>query len=196
MDSEKLKKFIVPILLIVVTLFALFKLGTKIASDVQTLAGAKSELETKTTSLQEKKDKLAKLQQEEVEAKKLEEANKSAEVKQFYKPVLSGMDTEAVIAGEFTEILELIRINKIKVRSIKYDYDPQDDAFVKGAASSFNVARLNMEMITNYPNFENFLKELYKHEHFLDIQSMEMVPYKKNKSILLINFKLKLYAQK
>jgi len=196
MDSEKLKQFIVPILLIVVTLFALFKLGTKIASDVQTIAGAKSELETKTTSLQEKKDKLARLQQEEAEAKKQEEANKSTELKQLYKPVLSGMDTEAVIAGEFTEILELIRINKIKVRSIKYDYDPQDDAFVKGAASSFNVARLNMEMITNYPNFENFLKELYKHEHFLDIQSMEMVPYKKNKSILLINFKLKLYAQK
>ena len=167
-----------------------------VASNVQTIMGAKSELETKTTSLQEKKDKLAKLQKEEIEAKKKEEADKTGQEKQFYKPIISGMDTEAVIAGEFTEILELVRINKIKVRSIKYDYDPQDDAFVKGAASSYNVARLNMEMITNYPNYENFLKELYKHEHFLDIQSMEMVPYKKNKSILLINFKLKLYAQK
>ncbi len=196
MDSEKLKQFIIPILLIVVALFALFKLGSMVASNVQTIMGAKSELETKTTSLQEKKDKLAKLQKEEIEAKKKEEADKTGQEKQFYKPIISGMDTEAVIAGEFTEILELVRINKIKVRSIKYDYDPQDDAFVKGAASSYNVARLNMEMITNYPNYENFLKELYKHEHFLDIQSMEMVPYKKNKSILLINFKLKLYAQK
>ena len=57
MDSEKLKQFIIPILLIVVALFALFKLGSMVASNVQTIMGAKSELETKTTSLQEKKDK-------------------------------------------------------------------------------------------------------------------------------------------
>jgi len=39
-------------------------------------------------------------------------------------------------------------------------------------------------------------EELYKHEHFLDVQSVEIVPYRKNKSILLVNFKLKLYAKK
>ena len=53
-----------------------------------------------------------------------------------------------------------------------------------------------MEMIANYVNYDNFLKELYKHEHFLDIQSVEIVPYKKNKKILLIKFKLKVYAKK
>ena len=53
-----------------------------------------------------------------------------------------------------------------------------------------------MEMIGNYSNYDNFLKEMYKHEHFLDIQSAEIVPYKKNKRILLINFKVKLYAKK
>ncbi len=105
------------------------------------------------------------------------------------------MNTEAVIAGEFTEILELIRANQIKVRTIKYEYDPQDDAFVKGAGGKYKSARLNMEMISNYTNYSNFLKELYKHDHFLDIQSVEIVPYKKNKQILLINFKLKLYSQ-
>ena len=53
-----------------------------------------------------------------------------------------------------------------------------------------------MEMIGSYINYDNFLKELYKHEHFLDIQSVEIVPYRKNKRILLINFKLKLYSKK
>ena len=52
-----------------------------------------------------------------------------------------------------------------------------------------------MEMIANYTNYNNFIKELYKHEHFLDIQSVEIVPYRRNKQILLINFKLKLYSQ-
>ena len=53
-----------------------------------------------------------------------------------------------------------------------------------------------MEMIASYTNFDNFIKELYKHKHFLDIESFEIVPYKKNRKILLINFKLKLYSQK
>ena len=196
MDNEKLKKFLVPIVLLVVAFASLFMLGSNAIKNVQSYMKSKSDLETKTTSLQEKKDKLTKLQQQEAAEKKKEEESAKSITKPFYKPIMSGLDTEAVIAGEFAEILQLIRANKIKVRTIKYDYDPQDDSFVKGAAGAYNVARLNTEIIADYSSFENFLKELYKHEHFLDIQSMEIVPYRKNKSILLVNFKLKLYAKK
>ena len=58
--------------------------------------------------------------------------------------------------------------------------------------SSFEFA----EMISSYSNFDNFLKELYKHEHFLDISDIEIVPYGKNRTILVIKFTLKLYAEK
>ena len=109
---------------------------------------------------------------------------------------MTGMDTQAVISGECAEILQLARANQIKIRAIKHEYDPQDDAFVKGAGDKYNVGRLSMEMAGNYSNYDNFLKEMYKHEHFLDIQSAEIVPYKKNKKVLLINFKVKLYARK
>ena len=37
---------------------------------------------------------------------------------------------------------------------------------------------------------------MYKHEHFLEISKVEILPYEKNKRILLINLQLKLYAQK
>ena len=141
------------------------------------------------------KEKLEEYKKKEAEQKAKEAENKISG-KPFYKPIESGMDTEAVIAGEFAEVLQLIRANQIKVRSIKYDYDPADDNFVQGAKDKYNVARLNMEMIANYSNYDNFLKEMYKHDHFLDIQSVEIVPYKKNKRVLLINFKVKLYAQK
>jgi hypothetical protein len=166
----------------------------KLLNNVQTVVNNKNTVSTKQQELTEKKEQLEKLKKQEVEeAQKLaESASKS---KPFYKPAATGMNTEAVIAGEFTEILELIRANKIKVRTIKYEYDPQDDAFIKGAAGKYKSARLNMEMIADYTSYNNFLKELYKHDHFLDIQSVEIVPYKKNKQILLINFKLKLYSQ-
>ena len=199
MDSEKSKQFSTPILIAVFAILILmYMVFMKVVPAVQNVNMAKSEYETNAKNLKDAQDKLEKLKSEAATAAQQEQSKVEVkgEDKPFFKPVMSGMDTEAVIAGEFAEILELIRANKIKVRSIKYDYDPQDDNFVKGAAAKYNVARLNMEMVANYLDYDNFLKELYKHEHFLDVQSIEIVPYRKNKSILLVNFKLKLYAQK
>ncbi len=195
MDSEKLKPFLVPIVLLLATLGGVGYLGPQVVTNVQSYMATKQEIETKKATLQEKQTKLDGYKKKEAEEKAKEQESKNSD-KPFYKPIESGMDTEAVIAGEFNEILQLIRANQIKVRSIKYDYDPSDDNFVSGAGAKYNVARLNMEMIANYSNYDNFLKEMYKHEHFLDLQSVEIVPYKKNKRVLLINFKVKLYAQK
>ncbi len=194
MDNEKLKQFIVPILIVVVALIAAVYLSMQVVQNVQDIMGYRNDIEAKEQLLKEKKNQLEKFMKEEAdEAKKA--AEDAAKSKPFYKPAATGMNTEAIIQGEFTEILELIRVNKIKVRTIKYEYDPQDDAFVKGAGGKYKAARLHMEMIATYTNYNNFLKELYKHEHFLDIQSVEVVPYRKNKQILLINFKIKLYSQ-
>jgi len=99
-------------------------------------------------------------------------------------------------ASTSSEILTLLRENLIKTRSIKYEYDPQSDSFVRNVPSEYHVAKLDTEMIGTYKNFESFLKELYKHEHFLDISNIEIVPYQKDKKILLIKFQLKLYAQR
>lgn len=194
MDNEKLKQFIVPILIVVGTFIIAIYFGMKLVGNVQTIISGRTTISAKQQELDEKKQQLEKFKQQEAEEarKQAESASKS---KPFYKPAATGMNTEAVIAGEFTEILELIRANKIKVRTIKYEYDPADDNFIKGAPGKYKAARLNMEMISDYISYNNFLKELYKHEHFLDIQSVEIVPYKKNKQILLINFKLKLYSQ-
>ena len=195
MDSEKLKQFIIPIALIVLIFVGLGYTGSKIYENYQSYTAANEEVAQKTATVQEKQAKLDEYKRKEQEEKAKENESKNSE-KPFYKPVMSGLDTEAVIAGEFAEVLQLVRANQIKVRSIKYDYDPKDDAFVSGAGSQYNVARLNMEMVGNYSNYDNFLKEMYKHEHFLDIQTAEIVPYKKNKKILLINLKVKLYAKK
>ena len=195
MNNEKLKLYLVPILITTLAFVILVIAGQKVFKGIENIVDNNSKIETKTGQLQEKQEKLAKFKKAAAEQAKKEAENQKVE-KPFYKAIDSGMDTEAVIAGEFSEILELIRANKIKVRSIKYDYNPQDDNFVKGAGTKYNAARLNMEMIGSYSDYDSFLRELYKHEHFLDIQSVEIVPYRKNKKILLINFNLKLYSKK
>ena len=195
MENEKLKQFLIPILLIFAIIMGIIFIAPKIKDSVLKYTGVQSEIKTLQATVQQKENMLAEYSTKEQTEKAQEQANQESG-KPFYKPVVEGMDTDAAIAGELEEILQLVRANKIKVRSIKNDSTPKDDKFYQNAGAQYNVARLNMEMIANYVNYDNFLKELYKHEHFLDIESVKIVPYKKNKKILLISFNLKLYAKK
>lgn len=164
----------------------------KTVPEVQKIMQLQTDYKTQSASLADSERKLQDLK--DAEARKDAESQNLS--KMFFKPINEGLDTEAAIADEFAEILQLIRDNKIKTRSVKYDYDPQDDNFVKNAANRYHVCRVSAEMIASYANFANFLRELYKHEHFLEISKIEIAPYEKNKRILLVSLQIKLYAQK
>ena len=73
---------------------------------------------------------------------------------------------------------------------------PVYDEFVKGAGAKVSACQVTLQLVATYKNFENFMRDLYKHEHFLDISKIEIIPYEKNKTILLINCKISLYAKK
>lgn len=190
MDKNNVKKFKVAISILVLAFVIILLLIFKTVPEVQRIFSIQEQTKTQTDALNGAEAKLQSL--------KAEAARKSADdaqvAKAFFKPINSGLDTEAAISDEFGEILQLLRSNKIKTRSIKYDYDPQDDNFVKNAGSRYQVCRITADMIANYSNFENFLRELYKHDHFLEISKIEVAPYQKNKRILLINLQIKLYA--
>ena len=197
MDNKQLQQFIIPIGI----LFCAFVVAAiyipKVFTNISNYTSLSNDIKAKEEQLKQTQSQLDNLKSAEAAVEK-KENDVSAADKPFYKPIMSGFDSEAAIAGEFSEILQLVRANQIKIRSIKYEYDKDvaDDVFAQNAGDKYNVARLNIEMIANYTNYDNFLKELYKHEHFLDIQQIEIVPYKKNKKILLINCKIKLYAKK
>lgn len=182
------------ILLVLVLVVGLFIFITQTIPAIKRYNDADASLKAANVQLQENQ---AQIEQRE-EAQNQEEAEASSEgpSKGFYRPVESGVDAESLIAAEFNEILSLMTTNKIKTRSVKYTYDPKDDNFVKGAAGRYSVCQLDMQMIASYTNFKNFMKDLYKHDHYLDIVNVEIVPYMKNKTILLIKLQLKLYAEK
>lgn len=187
-----LKKFKIAISILAVTLVVLIALVAQIVPKVQKIIEIQDSYKTQTSALADAERKLEAVK---ADAEKKEAENEDI-MKMFFKPISDGLDTEAAISDEFGEILQVMRDNKIKARSVKYDYDPQDDNFVKNVGSKYHVCRVTAEMIANYGNFAGFLRELYKHEHFLDISSVEITPYQKNKRILLVSFQFKLYAQK
>ena len=164
----------------------------KTIPSIQNLFTLKKQYKTQTSVLLDSQRKLENLK----ESQKQEQANEVNILKAFFKPIGSGLDSETAISDEFGEILQIMRDNKVKARSIQYDYDPQDDNFVKNAAAKYHVCKITADMVANYSDFEGFLRDLYKHEHFLEISKIEIVPYQKDKRILLINLQMKLYAQK
>lgn len=190
--SVYLKKFQIAIAIAAAALIGFIFLIAKTVPQIQTISNIQNDYKTQSSTLADTERKLEELKA----AAARKEAENENVMKAFFKPIEQGLDTEAVISDEFGEILQIIRENKIKTRSVKYDYDPQDDNFVKNAANRYHVCRVSAEMIGTYANLENFLRELYKHEHFLDISKVEIAPYEKNKRILLASVQFKLYAQR
>ena len=186
------KKFKSIILILVLTLVVFGYIISKIIPIVTDIVKISQNYKTAVTTLAEKGRTYKNLKEKTEKA----EAENQKTPKAVYKPIEQGMDTESIVANQFAEILTFIRGNAIKTRSIKYEYDPKDDKFVKNVPDKYHVAKLDIEMISTYKEFEGFLKELYKHEHFLDISSIEIIPYDKDKKVLIIKFQLKLYAQK
>ncbi len=193
---EKLNSFINNFKSVVIVLVAgLVVFGfvlSRVVPVAQNIIKADADYKSAQTSLADKKRTLESLQAKSKESK----TEKVVQLKNFYKPIEQGLNSENVISEAFAHILEIMNDYSIRARSIQYEYQPQDDNFVINASDKYNVATLNAEMIGTYKNFESFLKELYKHEHFLNIASVEIVPYPKDKKILVVKLKVRLYAQK
>ena len=187
-----LKKFQIAVGIFVLSLIVFIFLVMKVVPEAQRISQIQTDYKAQSSALADSERKLQDLK----DAAKRKEAENENIQKIFFKPISEGLDTEAAISDEFGEILQIERENKIKMRSVKYDYDPQDDNFVKNAGNRYQVCRVTAEMIASYSNFANFLRELYKHEHFLEISKIEIAPYEKNKRILLISLQIKLYAQR
>ncbi|MBP3923790.1 hypothetical protein J6E39_00935 [bacterium] len=192
MELNELKKIKNGIALLVAG-FVLFILAiVKVVPDVQKIPGTKEQIKTQTDALEDAKRQLEELKL--AEAKKEQESENL--LKAFFKPDETGLDSETAMGLEFGEILSSIKQNKIKTRSVKYDYDPADDNFVKNVGNLYHACKVDMELIGSYRNLENFLRDLYKHPHFLEISKIEIIPYNKNKRILIANMQIKLYTQK
>lgn len=187
-----LKKFKIALAILLAGIAIFVFIIAKTVPQIKKITSTSKKYKVQASKLVDSERRLSNLKN----AKAQEIAQDSQVLKAFFKPITSGLDTEAAVSDEFGEILQIMRENKIKTRSLKYDYDPEDDNFVKFAANKFHVCRVTAEMVASYANFENFLRDLYKHEHFLEISKIEIVPYQKDRKILLINLQIKLYAQR
>ena len=198
-DKEAIVKYLqmfkVSVIILAVTLVVAIVLLIIAVPKITDYVQNNKKLKEMQASVGQKQAELAKIKDDiaREEAEKLPDN----EMKTFYKDIKNtGSITSDILAGEVQEINDLIKYYGIKIYKINYTYDPEDDTFYKGKKEKYSVCKMDLDLFSNYMKFQGFMKDLYKHEHFLDIRSVEVVPYKKDKSILNIKLSLSLYAEK
>ena len=89
----------------------------------------------------------------------------------------------------------MLHANKIKIKTINYDYNPESDTFVKdGGKDKYFVCDVNMEVISNYVNLGKFIQDIYQYPYYVRINEIDIKPYQKDKKVLISNIGLRLYA--
>lgn len=125
-----------------------------------------------------------------------QKAENTKVLKNLYAPKETDLDNDSLFHDICNDILEMISLNGIKTNSLKYRSNPEDDSFISTAEKNmYKVDELEFELISDYTNFEDLLRGLYKYPYFLKIMNIKITPYLHNPKIIIINFVTRLYSK-
>ena len=180
------------VILVMAVAFGLFFTG-KYVVDINTAYGEldaqKDALSTKQTELNNLKAQKAREQKQETKKVKNENA------KVIYEVLGAQFTPEASFGIMFDSLLSNMTNSGIRIRSIDYNYSPQDDKIMQAGADGYNACELAFTTVANYAQLQNFLKNLAKEKYLTGINEIYIEPYEKDKTILIARFKIRLYTK-
>ena len=189
---EKLiKENIIVIALVFLALFAgiyaVYKISTETSNN-------HSEVENTKNTLQTKKDSLAQLiaakQKRETQ---LEKTSNSGKV--IYEVSGEQFSAEASFGIMFENVLSNITNSGVRIRSINYNYQPDEDAILLTNMPGYNACELSFVTVSNYTQLQNLFKNIAKEKYLSSINEVFIEPYDKDKTILISKFKIRLYTK-
>ncbi len=151
------------------------------------------------SALEGKKQELQNLENS-LKAKEVQEVKKTTSTsgKIIYEVPGQQFTAEASFGIMFENLLSNISNSGVRIRSIRYNYNPADDRIISATRESgggYNVCELSFVAVGNYAQFQNFFKSLAKEKYLSNIYEMYIEPYDKDKSILINRFKVRLYTK-
>lgn len=148
-------------------------------------------------SLQEKKTALEAKQAERSRVinklKQLKDSIATSQ-KKIYSPVESDLGNDTLFFTLYNDLIEMLHANSVKIKSIDYSYNPASDKFVEFGKDVYFVCDVDMELVSNYINLGKLVQDIYQYPYYIKINEMDIKPYEKDKTILVTNMSLRLYA--
>ena len=188
---DKYKKYFGLLIVIGMILLVAF-VGYSLLSP--TIAKYKSNLDTIQTKTQERDNYKSKLDIVNKKIQKIRNAIHSAP-KKIYAPTESDLEQDTLFFTLYNDIIELVQANSLKIKSINYTYNPEEDMFIKFGKDAYFVCDLDLELVSNYVNLGKLIQDLYQYPYYIKFNGLEVKPYEKDKKILISNLKVRLYAR-
>ncbi|MCQ2789428.1 MAG: hypothetical protein MJ229_03510 [bacterium] len=149
------------------------------------------EVKNKQTQYVELQEELKKLE----EYEKIKKASIN-QMKKVYKPVnQTGSNIEIDFADMTGDIINIVKYNNAKIYSISNNYNPPSDEFYTKSEGKYNACQIDFELVLDYASLENILSDILKYPYLININTIKIIPYQKDKSILLAKLQLILYSE-
>ncbi|MCQ2743402.1 MAG: type 4a pilus biogenesis protein PilO [bacterium] len=114
--------------------------------------------------------------------------------KKIYLPVDSDLGNDSLFFTLYNDLIEMVRSNSIKIKSMEYTYNPENDAFVKFGQDVYFVCEINMELVSSYTNLGKLIQDIVQYPYYIKINRIQVQPYEKDKKVLISDVSLRLYA--
>lgn len=187
---EKYKRYYGVIILGVIILLSVFLAYKMIAPNFIEIKELNNKLkkqekifEKKKKDLQIVKDKIKKIQN-----------SISSSQKKIYSPLESDLGSDSLFFTLYNDLMEMVHTNSVKIKSIKYEYNPESDAFVKFGKQVYFVCDIEMELVSNYVNLGKLIQDIYQYPYYVKIENLAIKPYSKDKKVLLSVLSLRMYS--
>lgn len=187
---EKYKKYYGVMTFVVVALICILGGYRFIVPQFDTLTESDKKLTKQQTVLQSKQAERSRVAQK---IKQLKDSISSSQ-KKIYAPVESDLGNDTLFFTLYNDLIEMVHTNSVKIKSIDYSYNPSSDKFVEFGKDVYFVCDVNMELVSNYVNLGKLIQDIYQYPYYIKINDIDIKPYEKNKTILVTNLSLRLYA--
>jgi len=159
--------------------------GSALFSNLSDVNAKKQELKTKQQNLDTLKAK----------AQGADKKKEASSGKVIYEVLGQQFSPEASFGIMFENVLANITNSGVRIRSIDYNYQPQDDKVLNTNIQGYNSCELSFVTVGNYTQLQTFFKNITKEKYLSSIQEIYIEPYDYDRTILIARFKIRLYTK-
>lgn len=189
---EKYSRYYGVMLFVAVVAAVIYFAYSLVYPQIEKYNTAKQTVETTSQQLDEVKARVANIKSK---LKVLKDSSVSVQ-KKVYAPIEGelGNDNDSLFFTLYNDVLDMLHANSVKIKAIDYVYNPAGDKFVDHGKGQYFVCDVNLELVSNYANLGKLIQEIYQYPYYVKISSVDVNPYKKDKTILLTKMSLRLYS--
>lgn len=188
--KENLIFILLPILVFAAGAYYTYTYVTEAINTNSAVIDKQQEVETKKQKVQQLMRERQSVQEKPQQEKKVAKSGKV-----IYEVLDQQFSPEASFGIMFENVISNITASGVKIRSIEYNYHPQDDKVLSANAPGYNACELSFVTVGSYAQLQAFFKNITKENYLTNIYEVYIEPYDKNKTILIAKFKIRLYTK-